>query len=95
MDDNNEGLILLPTFRFPDHWQIQVWLNGTKYDKQFTLVIAQVEVDNSRRRPNKSMLMRTVAALEPKTKNLKFLWTLKGEPGAKELEQKILDFNKK
>lgn len=92
---NNDGLIILNKFRFPDHWKIQAWLNGTEYDKQFVLVIAHIEIDNSRRRPDTKMLIRTVPALEPKTEELKFLWALKGEPGAKELEQKILDFNKK
>lgn len=90
--DNNDGLIILKSFRFPDHWQIQAWLNGTEYDKQFTLVIAHIKVDNSRRRPDTKMLMRTVVALEPKTEKIKFLWALKG---TEELEQKIFDFNKK
>lgn len=88
-----DGLILLTSFRFPDHWQVQKWLNETEYGDQFVLVLAEVTISAWNGSPGSTS--RTTPALEPKTDEQKFLWALKGEEAAKELEQKILDFHKK
>ncbi len=89
----NDGLILLTAFRFPDHWQVQEWLSATEYGDQFVLVLAEVTLKDRYGEPGRTT--RTTPALEPKTEEQKFLWALKGQEAAKELEQKILDFHKK
>lgn len=82
---NDEGLIILTGFTFPDYWKIQRWLNDTEYGEQFGLVI----FTGTSSQP----------CLEPKTLKAKFYWELKGSElraeTAKKLEQKILDFHKK
>lgn len=90
----DEGLILLTNFRFPEHWRIQEWLNGTEYGDQFYLVITQIELPNI-----KKNIGKTLPALEPRDAKEKFHLILKGLEHrvemAIELEQKILDFHKK
>jgi len=91
--DNNDGLILLTAFRFPDHWQVQTWLNQTEYGDQFDLVLTEAAIPAWNGSPGTTS--RTTPALQPRTDEQKFLWALKGPEAAKELEQKILDFHKK
>lgn len=87
-EKTTKGLILLTELRFPQHGQVQEWLNATEYGEQFDLCIASAVIyDNWGRE-----MSRTIPALQPKTKELEFLWILKGEPGARELEQMIFDF---
>lgn len=94
---DNDGLILLGAFRFPQHWQIQEWLSQTEYGDQFDLTLVEVRMPAWNGSPGTTSV--TTPALEPKTDGEKFLWKLKGPEAlaetAKELEQKILDFHKK
>ncbi len=91
---STEGLIVLPSFRFPDHIKVAEWLNATQYGEEYELVIAQAELEG--RRSNTTI---TCSALEPISEKQKFLFMMKGSEGltklAQEMEQKILDFHKK
>ncbi|MEE8233915.1 MAG: hypothetical protein V3R41_04465 [Gammaproteobacteria bacterium] len=91
---STEGLIVLPSFRFPDHIKVAEWLNATQYGEEYELVIAQAELEGYR---TKKII--TCSALEPKSGQKKFLFELQGAEGltklAQEMEQKILDFHKK
>lgn len=81
--DENEHLIILPLMRFRDHFRIQEWLNGTERNDEFTLVITDVEERNT---------LKTVCALKPTTEKAMFYWKLRGDAGAEELLQEILDY---
>jgi len=63
---------------------VQDWLSNTEYGDEFDLVLTEVLVGEN--------LSRTVPALRPKTQKSIFYWTLRGDNGAKELEQKVLDY---
>lgn len=91
--DNTDGLIVLDSFLFPNHWEVQDWLNQTEYGDQFNLTLVEVRIPAWNGSPGTTS--RTTSALKPKTDEQTFLWALKGPEAAKELEQKILDFHKK
>ena len=42
-----EGTIVLPMFRFPEHWMIQDWLSNTEYGEAFTLTLLANKKDRS------------------------------------------------
>jgi len=74
--------IVLPMFRFPEHWMIQDWLSNTEYGEAFDLVITK----------NKSGV--TVPGLKAKDSKQGFKWKLRGEAGIEELEGMVLDYAK-
>lgn len=74
--------IVLPMFRFPEHWMIQDWLTNTKFGEAFEL--GQALTDKK----------RLVPALKPKKSKLAFKYVLMGDAGIKELEEIILDYAK-
>lgn len=80
-------MILLPLLKFPEHWMVQDWLSNTEYGEEFDLVLTEMQVGKS--------ISRTVPALRPKTEKSAFYWTLRGDKGSRELEQKVLDYASK
>jgi len=80
-------MILLPLLKFPEHWMVQDWLNNTEYGAEFDLVLTEMQVGKS--------ISQTVPALRPKTQKSAFYWSLRGDNGARELEQKVLDYASK
>lgn len=79
-----ELLIVLSRLKFPEHWKAQDWLNKTEYGEEFELVLTTIDIGKT--------LSQTVPALKPKTEKSVFYWSLRGDKGAKELEEKVLDF---
>jgi hypothetical protein len=77
-----DTVVVLPMFRFPEHWMIQDWLSNTEYGKAFTLTITKTQQG------------QTVPGLIPNETKEGFKWALKGESGIKELEEIILDYAK-
>lgn len=84
-EEDGDNLIILPLFRFPEHWMVQDWLMNTEYGEDFELVLTEV-VDKR--------TSRTVPGLRIKNTKNGFKWVLRGEQGAKELEQMVLDYAK-
>ena len=80
-----KGLVLLTELRYEDHADVNEWLNATEYGDQFDLCIASAVLHDQWGRE----MSRTVPALAPKTKELEFLWVLKGDAGSRELEKLI------
>lgn len=80
-------MILLPLLKFPEHWMVQDWLSNTEYGEEFDLVLTEMQVGK--------LISRTVPALRPKTQKSAFYWTLRGDKGSRELEQKVLDYASK
>jgi len=66
---------------------VQDWLNNTEYGAEFDLVLTEALVGKS--------ISQTVPALRPKTQKSAFYWSLRGDNGARELEQKVLDYASK
>jgi hypothetical protein len=81
--DESEEIIVLPGIRFPDHYKVQEWIDGTDKSAELTLVITHID---------DGKYMRTVAALQPANEKVLFIWKLRG---VKELEEEILDFYSK
>lgn len=79
---NIENDIVLPMFRFPEHWMIQDWLSNTEYGNDFDLIVLTGKAGT------------TVPALKPKKNKNGFKWILRGETGMEELEEIILDYAK-
>ncbi len=86
--DIEGNIILMPEFKFPQHYLIQEWLNGTGNDKYFDLVICQVETETER--GEKRVTTVPGLAVKGSAKKGQFYWKLKG--GAEALTQKVLDF---
>ena len=72
---DNDTDIVLPMFRFPEHWMIQDWLNNTEYGESFDLVLITGKAGS------------TIPALKPKDNKNGFKWKLRGEAGMAELRQ--------
>jgi hypothetical protein len=83
--EDGDNVIILPLFRFPEHWMVQDWLMNTKYGEDFELMLTEVD---------RGQTSLTVPALKIKSNKNGFKWILRGEEGAKELEQMILDYAK-
>ena len=80
----HDELIVFPLLRFPDHYKVQAWINGTGNEENFLLELTEISLGR------RAKTLRTVAAVRPATKELLFYWKLKG---ADTLLQEILDFD--
>ena len=84
-EEDGDNVIILPLFRFPEHWMVQDWLMNTKYGDDFELMLTEVV---------NGQTSRTVPGLRIKDNKNGFKWILRGEEGAKEVEQMVLDYAK-
>lgn len=84
-EEDGDKIIVLPLFRFPEHWMVQDWLMNTEYGDDFELMLTKVE---------RGQTLLTVPALKIKETKNGFKWLLRGEEGAKEIEQMVLDYSK-
>ena len=87
--DENSEMIILPLFRFTDHYLIQEWLNATEQHEKFTLAIAEIPASS------RSQHLKSVAALVPVERELQFYAKLRGNKYAEEIQNEILDFQSK
>lgn len=95
MDEDTEVRIQLENFPFPRHGQVQDWLNNTDYGEQFDLIMSELRITDALVDLGAQYRRgKTVATLIPKTDQAKFYWQLKGQAGATQLEQKLLDYIK-
>lgn len=83
-EEDGDKIIVLPLFRFPEHWMVQDWLMNTEYSNDFELILTKVE---------RGQTLLTVPALRIKETKNGFKWILRGEEGATELENMILDYS--
>ncbi len=84
-EEDGDNIIILPLFRFPEHWMVQDWLLHTEYGNDFELILTEVI---------NGQTSLTVPGLRIKDTKLGFKWVLRGEQGAKEIEQMVLDYSK-
>jgi hypothetical protein len=84
-EEDGDNLIILPLFRFPEHWMVQDWLLNTEYGEDFELILTEVV---------RGKTSHTVPGLRIKNTKNGFKWILRGEQGAREIEQMVLDYSK-
>ena len=85
-EEDGDNIVVLPLFRFPEHWIVQDWLNNTEHGQDFELILTEVV---------RGQTSHTVPGLRVKKTKRGFKWILRGEEGARELEELVLDYSSK